>query len=978
MKPNLFPVRIVSAMRNPVGDFTTGKRVENGRRPGELLAPTFSLPADPTIEPGLADAPNWLLDSMPQLVWTANSAGEVTYVNAGWTTYTGTSRDALLGNGWTAAIDPAQRGEIGGLWRAAARQNAPWERRVRYRRSDGSYAWFLWRAHRVSESTGSAAQWIGTHTDIDAQIRLELALTANEERYRAIIDATQEGVWIVDAEANTRYVNRRFAEMLGYEQNELFGRSAFTLLRASDRDMIAGQFARRKAGEVATQEYCFTRRDRSELWTITAANPIYDDDGAFAGSLGMVTDITERRAMEQRLATAAAEYRSLAEATPQIVWSAQPDGAFDYVNGRWTEYTAIDRNDACDRGWIAAVHPDDLAALLDAWRETLRTGADFEATFRLRAAAEPAYRWHVMRARALRGADGAVARWFGTMTDIHAERQTARHLQVIARTSTVLAESFDRDALLGRLADLICEEFAEFVLIVLVDDERRLRTVATAHRDPAAAAAMIELRGRRLLLAESEAQSIAKMSRGIVYAGESDAARLADVMRPENCAAIARAGAGAFVCTPLQTRGRTLGGIVAYAPPGTVLNADEATMLSEIAARAAVAVDNAEHYAREHRVSATLQQALLPTRLPEIDGIAFDAVYQPGASEAQIGGDWYDAVELPDGRVIVSIGDVTGRGVRAAVIMGRVRQAIDALATYQPDPAQLLNAADAVLRRTHPDAIVTALVGLIDLDRRTFAYATAGHPTPIVRAHDGRIVTLPGSGLPLGLRDAYQPPTSTIMLPENALLLLYTDGLVESTRDIDEGERRVIAALRDDAIVASLHPANGIKAAVLDNGANDDVAVFTIRIGELSTRARHDRSDSPLRSAWSMHWSFDAREARITRDVRDLFVSYLRARGNPDADYAGAELVFVELLGNVARHAPGTVDIEVEWRGDAPVLHVLDRGPGYDRSEALPASLSETGRGLYLVATLTREFTVTRLPGYGSHARAVLSIERSR
>jgi len=125
-----------------------------------------------------------------------------------------------------------------------------------------------------------------------------------------------------------------------------------------------------------------------------------------------------------------------------------------------------------------------------------------------------------------------------------------------------------------------------------------------------------------------------------------------------------------------------------------------------------------------------------------------------------------------------------------------------------------------------------------------------------------------------------------------------------------------------------------------------------------------------------MHWSFDARDARSTRDVRDLFIAYLRAKGRADADYAGAELVFGELLGNVARNAPGTVDIEVEWRGDAPVLHVLDRGPGYDRAAALPPHFSETGRGLYLVAQLTREFTVTRLPGYGSHARAVLPIER--
>jgi anti-sigma regulatory factor (Ser/Thr protein kinase) len=132
-----------------------------------------------------------------------------------------------------------------------------------------------------------------------------------------------------------------------------------------------------------------------------------------------------------------------------------------------------------------------------------------------------------------------------------------------------------------------------------------------------------------------------------------------------------------------------------------------------------------------------------------------------------------------------------------------------------------------------------------------------------------------------------------------------------------------------------------------------------------------------LRSEWSMHWSFDARDYRSARDVRELFIAYLKAKGQGDADYAGAELVFGELIGNVVRHAPGIVDIEIEWRGTSPVLHVLDRGPGYNREAVLPATYSENGRGLFLVTQLTREFTVTRLPGYGSHARAVLPIERS-
>ncbi len=232
---------------------------------------------------------------------------------------------------------------------------------------------------------------------------------------------------------------------------------------------------------------------------------------------------------------------------------------------------------------------------------------------------------------------------------------------------------------------------------------------------------------------------------------------------------------------------------------------NDATLLDELAARASVAIENAELYQREHHVAVTLQRAMLPAALPAVEGVAFDAVYYPGATEAEIGGDWYDAIALADGNVIVSIGDVTGRGLTAAVIMGRMRQAIEALAMYEPDPVRLLDAADGVLRRAHPDAIVTALVGLLDVRAGTLTFATAGHPPPFVRDPDGAVRRLPAHGLPLGLRDGPQPPATTVVLPPGALCVFFTDGLVESTRDIAEGERRLVAALQDDALAHGAH-----------------------------------------------------------------------------------------------------------------------------------------------------------------------------
>jgi hypothetical protein len=302
----------------------------------------------------------------------------------------------------------------------------------------------------------------------------------------------------------------------------------------------------------------------------------------------------------------------------------------------------------------------------------------------------------------------------------------------------------------------------------------------------------------------------------------------------------------------------------------------------------------------------------------------------------------------------------------AAVIMGRMRQAIEALATYESDPVRLLDAADRVLRRAHPDAIVTALVGVLDPVARTLAYATAGHPTPLVRAPDGAIRQLPGRGLPLGLRDGHEPPTSTVVLPPSSLLVFFTDGLVESTHDLAEGERRTFAALRDPQIVDGRAPAASLVARVVGGAVRDDIAVLTVRVSGAPNAAR----------AWTMRWRFDPRDKLRTYDVREALAETLTMYGR-NIDIGAAELVFGELIGNAVRHAPGHVDVELAWEDPTtPVLHVVDDGPGYAPQSCLPASDSETGRGLYLVTKLTRHFTVTRLPHRGAHARAVLQTRR--
>ena len=172
-------------------------------------------------------------------------------------------------------------------------------------------------------------------------------------------------------------------------------------------------------------------------------------------------------------------------------------------------------------------------------------------------------------------------------------------------------------------------------------------------------------------------------------------------------------------------------------------------------------VDDAKRtYDRERRASEAFQEAALPKALPTEPGVSFSAVYQAGSSEALVGGDWYDAFRLLDGRILLSVGDVMGSGLDAAVMMSAVRQSIRGAAQIYPDPCAILDAADRALRSGNPEAIVTAFVAVVDPFDHSITYASAGHPPPFLREEDGEIVKLSGSGPPLGLRPDQQEQTS--------------------------------------------------------------------------------------------------------------------------------------------------------------------------------------------------------------------------
>ncbi|MFY9883173.1 MAG: SpoIIE family protein phosphatase [Candidatus Cybelea sp.] len=661
------------------------------------------------------------------------------------------------------------------------------------------------------------------------------------------------------------------------------------------------------------------------------------------------------------------------DAIPQIAWTAMDDGRIERFNQTWYEYVGLRRtskasSDQLKRQWTAAIHRDDRRLGNQALRDGIASGRAF--TFELRLLrADGVARWFRVVVSPLDPSHRGVMGWLGLCTDIDDYKRQGQQFAFIAKAGEVLAESLDLETTLERLLAIIVPEFADWAAIDLFDEFDRLKTVAAIHADPRKMPLVKGLLGRynHDPNVEPNIAAILRKNRPVIVREVSSqliekaaASELLDVIRA--------LGPRSALTVPLRTRGRTIGSLVAYwaQTPRQYTEAD-LPLFEELTKRAAVAIENARLYEREREIAAEFQRAALPISLPQVPGLQFNGIYVPANDRELIGGDWYDALRLSDGRIVVSIGDVAGTGLSAAVIMSSMRQVIRGVAQVYADPVAMLDAADRTLKTEHPETFVTAFVGVFDPVARTLSYASAGHPSPLVRDHGGNITTLDSSGLPLGLRIRGETAASTV-LPESSLVVFFTDGLVEAEHDIIGGLDRLARATACPDIANSSNPADALYRAVLKNGNADDVVVLTLRLENAA-----ERSSYAIAGPRSRRWTFDTNDASAAHGARHSFVAALRDGGLPADRLGTAELVFGELLGNVVRYAPGPIEIMFDWTDPTPVLHVLDRGPGFTLAPKLPSDLlSERGRGLYIVWSLTDDFNVTERHDGGSHARAVL------
>ncbi|HET7815235.1 MAG TPA: SpoIIE family protein phosphatase [Candidatus Baltobacteraceae bacterium] len=538
-----------------------------------------------------------------------------------------------------------------------------------------------------------------------------------------------------------------------------------------------------------------------------------------------------------------------------------------------------------------------------------------------------------------------------------------QRLDLLVRAGDIFHQSLDVTETLNNVARLAVESFADICLFDLIDEQsERLFVTASAHRDPSKESALSSV-ASILYVEERGVHPVVRVSR----TGEpfflphiDEDVIVAHAVSRQHEEYMRRFGYRSKIVVPVTAQDKIFGALTFVRTDAyNEFDPEDLQFAIELGRRAGLAVANAKQYHREQYVAETLQRSFLPNTFPQRDNVQFSAHYRPGSTDADIGGDWYDAFERRNGEIVITIGDITGKGIEAARIMVLMRQAIRVAALDKNEPEDILDTCNRLLLSEPRERLASAFMGVLSADGTKLRYASAGHPPPYVRLADGTLVELEAPSAPLGALEGVTYEQYSRDVDGGSMLVMYTDGIIEASRDAIEGERMLRNLLRPAAVRHAANPAEFIERAAAPHPIRDDIAIMVLSFGEIERR-----------------WQFQADDARAAYVMRSEFLATIESRCEVDeAQLATCALIFSEVVGNAVRYAPGKLSVSLELRPPGMVLHVIDAGPGFDYYPSLPEDIwSEGGRGMFLVTALGRETAVERLTGRGTHVSVTLPV----
>ena len=539
-------------------------------------------------------------------------------------------------------------------------------------------------------------------------------------------------------------------------------------------------------------------------------------------------------ARDAAVATARSEqrYRTLAEAGRLDVFTAEPGSGLTSDLPGWRALTGRD-GDLAGRGWCEDVHPDDLEGVLTAWRRGVREGVRAQATLRLRTPG--GWRWLSATAVPVRldphDPAGPVLEWVGSLEDVSDRVRSAGRTRTLQTLTAALSTATTSCEVLDAVLQA-CLQGSGAVRgsLVLVDDRGADASGVVLHRllprgvrqtlglDPRVADDLDEF-----VLRAGPTRSF--------LVGVADIAAQTPLLRPFFEAA-RDVGERAWALLPLTSRRRRLGTLILGFSDPPVPDADEREFLLTFARQVAGALERMQLLEAQLDTATVLQEALQPGPLPDVPWLTAHRVAVTSAG-SEVGGDWAELIPVDDERVAVVLGDVMGRGARAATVMGEVRGQVRTLALLDAHPAAVLRGLDACARAGGADDLVTIFYALLHRDGRLLA-ASAGHLPPLTCSGGGpRYLDVP-AGVPIGVADVGNERAEVldVRLEEGSGLVVFSDGLVETrTRSLTQG---LDGALEHFRAAARATPAEIVEALMTEMArgveADDDVTVLALRL----------------------------------------------------------------------------------------------------------------------------------------------------
>jgi serine phosphatase RsbU (regulator of sigma subunit)/PAS domain-containing protein len=441
-------------------------------------------------------------------------------------------------------------------------------------------------------------------------------------------------------------------------------------------------------------------------------------------------------------------------------------------------------------------------------------------------------------------ADGEVRSIVVTIFDLTEVRRSEETARFLADASELLSASLDVDETLARLATLAVPRLGDWCSIDLLE-HGRIRNAGVAHVDPDKVRLARDLQRRFPPdpAAPTGSAAVIRTGRSDYLREISDELLDAVIPDPELLEIIRALGLRSSVVAPLTARGRTFGArSVIAAESGRLFSEDDRALVEDLAHRAALAIDNARLYRDQRKIAQTLQQGLLPTRLPELPGVAVAAVYRPAGEGADVGGDFYDLWEVPDGSFGVAVGDVCGKGAEAAALTALTRHTLRTASMHEPTPTRVLRVLNrAILQRDGSGRFCTVAYawGQRVEDGFRVTICCGGHPLPCVLRADGRVERVGATGTLLGIHEDVELHDRQVELAVGDTLVLWTDGVSERRGGGELfGEARLEQLLEAQRGSSAAEIVAAIERAVVDFAPGlpqDDIAVVAVRAEPSST-----------------------------------------------------------------------------------------------------------------------------------------------